>query len=214
MRKGTIQEQAVTLHQASLLCVVTNPILVGIPGVALSPWAYAVLTRARQPRWCCWPPAAYANHRHDSPFGFLLRVPLLNDVCLPCSTQYGPQAAQEWAQEAFLADPVRMRYLKAVALFGWTENISSLLSSTKRCGLELAATESGVFKDSCTGDHCNRRIRYAVEAVQNSLDLHHAIASSEWWSFPCGTRYRPCIPKPVLQAVDMAGFDSHAPANR
>ena len=211
--KGTIQEQAVTLHQALTALRVSNPILVGHSWGGAIALAYALLYPHETSALVLLAPAAYADDRHDAPLGFLLRVPLLSDVCLAVFKPiFGRKLLKSGLKEAFWPDPVPPEYLNTVAAV-WLDRKhlkafikhDAMVNSSLR-GLSPQYSRIHVRVIIVTGDS-----DLAVSASQNALALHHAIAGSELVVIPRAGHQIPLMhPEAVRQAVDIAVFDSQA----
>ncbi len=214
--KGTIQEQAVTLHQALAALRVSNPILVGHSWGGAIALAYSLLYPHETSALVLLAPAAFADHHHDAPLGFLLRVPLLSDVCLAVFKPIlGRKLLKSGLKEAFSPDPVPEEYLKAVAavwldrkhLKAFIKHDAMMNSSLLELSPRYPRIQVRVI--IVTGDS-----DLTASARQNAFDLHHAIASSELVVIPNAGHQIPAMhPEAVRQAVDMAAFDSHAAAD-
>ncbi|HXI22299.1 MAG TPA: alpha/beta hydrolase [Pyrinomonadaceae bacterium] len=211
--KGTIQEQAVTLHQALTALRVSDPILVGHSWGGAIALAYAVLYPHETSALVLLAPAAYPDHRHDAPFRFLLRVPLLNDVCLALFKPIvGRKLLKSGLKEAFSPDPVPDEYLNAVAAV-WLdrEHLKAFIKHDAMANSSLRKLSPGYAKIKVrviivTGDS-----DLAVPARQNAFDLHRAIAGSRLIIIPhAGHQILAMHPEVVRQAVDMAALDTRA----
>lgn len=211
--KGTIQEQAVTLHQALIALRISNAILVGHSWGGAIALAYALLYPHETSALVLLAPAAYADHRHDAPLGFLLRVPLLSDVCLAVFKPiWGRKLLKSGLKEAFSPDPVPDEYLNSVAAV-WLDrkHLKAFIKHDAMADSSLRKLSPGYSKIRVrviivTGDS-----DLAVSAQQNAFHLHHAIASSELVVIPHAGHQIPAMhPEAVRQAVDMAAFDSRA----
>jgi pimeloyl-ACP methyl ester carboxylesterase len=214
--KGTIQEQAVTLHQALAALRVSNPILVGHSWGGAIALAYSLLYPHETSALVLLAPAAFADHHHDAPLGLLLRVPLLSDVCLAVFKPIlGRKLLKSGLKEAFSPDPVPEEYLKAVTavwldrkhLKAFIKHDAMMNSSLLELSPRYPRIQVRVI--IVTGDS-----DLTASARQNAFDLHHAIASSELVVIPNAGHQIPAMhPEAVRQAVDMAAFDSHAAAD-
>lgn len=208
---GTIQEQAVTLHEALTVLGVRNPILVGHSWGGSIALAYAVLYPHDLAALVLLAPAAYSDHRHDAPSGFLLRIPLLSDVCLALfKPLFGRQLLKNGLKEAFAPDPVPAEYLKAVAsvwldlkhLKAFIKHDAMLDSGLK--ALSPHYRKIGVRVIIVTGDS-----DLSVSPQRNAFELHRAIPNSDLVVIPrAGHQIPQMHPETVRQAVDMAAVDS------
>lgn len=214
---GTIEEQAVILHQALTFLRVSNPILVGHSWGGAIALAYAMLYPHETSALVLLAPAAYADHRHDVPLGFLLRVPLLSDLCLAVFKPIlGRKLLKSGLKEAFSPDPVPREYFKAVAPV-WLDrkHLKAFIKHDATVDSSLQALSPGYSKIAVrviivTGDSDR-----AVSVQQNAFDLHQAIASSELIVIPHAGHQIPAVhPEAVRQAVDLAASDSHEIADR
>src|SRR6266498_5807192 len=114
--KGTIQEQAVILHQALNAMGIKDPILVGHSWGGAIALAYALLYPHEVSALVLLAPAAYSDHRNDAPAAFLLHIPLLSDVCIAMlKPVLGRKLLKKSLKEAFSPDPVPDDYFKSAS---------------------------------------------------------------------------------------------------
>ena len=213
--KGTIQEQAVILHQALTALGVKDPILVGHSWGGAIALAYALLYPHDISALVLLAPAAYSDHRHDAPIAFLLRIPLLSDVCITMLKPIlGRRLLKKGLKEAFSPDPVPDDYLKSAVtvwldrkhLKAFIKNDVMVDSSLERLSPQYQKIHAPVI--IVTGDS-----DLMVSPQQNAFTLHKAIANSELIVIPhAGHQIPETHPEAVLRAVNMAAFDSPIPA--
>jgi pimeloyl-ACP methyl ester carboxylesterase len=207
--KGTVQEQAVTLHRALSSLGIKDPILVGHSWGGAVALAYALLYPQETSALVLLAPAAYADHRHDSPAGFLLRTPLLSDVCLALfKPLLGSRFLKQGLKEAFSPDPVPHEYLKAVAAV-WLER-----KHLKAFIKHDAMTNSSLQELSPRYQEIIARVIIVTGdsdlavSPQHAFDLHQAIKNSRLVVIPrAGHEIPQKHPEVVLKAVNMATID-------
>ena len=214
--KGTIQEQAVTLHQALTALGVKDPILVGHSWGGAIALAYAVLYPHEISALVLLAPAAYSDHREDAPAELLLRrLPLFSDFCIALFKPIlGRKLLKKSLKEAFSPDPVPEDYLKAAVtdwldrkhLKAFIKNEVMVDSSLHKLSPQYQKIHAPVI--IVTGDS-----DLTVPPRQNAFNLHKAITKSELLVIPhAGHQIPETHPEAVLRAVDMAAFDSPIPA--
>ena len=208
--KGKVQEQAVILHQALSALGVKDPILVGHSWGGAIALAYALLYPHETSALVLLSPAAYPDHRYDTPAGFLLRMPLLSDVCLALLKPIvGRRLLKQSLKEAFSPDPVPPEYLKLVApvwlerkhLKAFIKHDAMINSSLE----ELSPRYQQIIERVVivTGDS-----DLAVSPQQNAFNLHKAIEKSDLVVIPRAGHQIPEVhPEAILKAVDMATVD-------
>ncbi len=209
--KGTIQEQAVILHQALTALGVKDPILVGHSWGGAIALAYALLYPHDISALVLLAPAAYSDRRHDAPLGFLLRIPLLSDACIiMLKAIQGRRLLKKSLKDAFSPDPVPDDYLKSAAavwldrkrLKAFIRNDVMVDSSLQELSPQYQKIHAPVI--IVTGDS-----DLAVSPRQNALNLHKVIANSALVVIPhAGHQIPETHPEDVLRAVNMAAFDS------
>lgn len=208
---GTIQEQAVTLHQALTALGVTVPILVGHSWGGAIALAYALFYPHEISALVLLAPVAYSGNRHDVPVGFLLRMPLLSDICLTLFKPIlGRRLLKKSLKEAFSPDPVPEEYLKAVAAV-WLDR------KHLKAFIKNDATVDSSLQDLSPRYH-KIRVRVvivigdsdqAVSPQQNAYDLHRTIANSELLVIPrAGHQIPQKHPEAILSAVGRAAVDA------
>lgn len=209
--KGTVQEQAVILHQAVTALGLKDPILVGHSWGGAIALAYSLLYPHETLALVLLAPAAYPDHRYDTPAGFLLRVPLLSDICLTLFKPIlGRRLLKQSLKEAFSPDPVPPEYLKLVAPV-WLErkHLKAFIKHDEminRSLRELSPRYQQIIEPVIivTGDS-----DLAVSPRENAFNLHKAIEKSELVVIPrAGHQIPQEHPEAILKAVDMATFDS------
>lgn len=214
--KGTIQEQAVVLHQALTALGVKDPILVGHSWGGAVALAYALLYPHDISALVLLAPAAYSDHREDAPGESLLRrLPFFSDFCIAL---FKPILARKLLKkslkDAFSPDPVPEDYLKAAAtvwldrkhLKAFIRNDVMLDSSLQELSPQYQKIHAPVI--IVTGDS-----DLTVSPQQNAFNLHKAITNSELVVIPhAGHQIPETHPEAVLRAVNMAAFDSPIPA--
>jgi pimeloyl-ACP methyl ester carboxylesterase len=213
--KGTIQEQAVILHQALTALGVKDPILVGHSWGGAVALAYAVLYPHEFSALVLLAPAAYSDHGCDAPAGLLLRIPLLSDVCISMLKPIlGRRLLRMGLQNAFSPDLVPDDYLKSAAtvwldqkhLKAFIKEDMMVDSSLREMSPQYQKIHAPVI--IVTGDS-----DLIVSAEQNAINLHKAIANSELVVLPhAGHQIPEAHPEAVRRAVDMAAFDSSTTA--
>lgn len=213
--KGTIQEQAMILHQALTALGIKDPILVGHSWGGAIALAYALLYPHDISALVLLAPAAYSDHRHDAPLGLLLRLPVLSDVSIALLKPIlGRRLLKKSLKEAFSPDPVPDEYLKSAAtvwldrkrLKAFIKDDTMVDSSLQKLSPQYQKIHAPVI--IVTGDS-----DLAVSPQQNAFNLHKAIAKSELVVIPhAGHQIPETHPDAVLRAVDMAAFDSPIPA--
>jgi pimeloyl-ACP methyl ester carboxylesterase len=215
--KGTIQEQAVTLHEAFTSLGIRNPILVGHSWGAAIALAYALLYPHDISALVLLSPAAYADHRHDTPAGFLLRVPLLGHICIALLKPIlGRRLLKQALKDAFSPDPVPNDYLDSAAAV-WLErkHLEAFIKSDGTVDQSLQELSPLYRKILApviivTGDS-----DLAVSPEQSAFSLHKAIVNSQLIVVPHAGHQIPQIhPEVVLRAVDMAASNSSIAAAR
>ena len=210
--KGTIQEQAVTLHQALTALGVKDPIIVGHSWGGAVALAYALLYPHEISALVLLAPAAYADHREDAPAELLLRrLPLFSDFCIALFKPIlGRSLLKKSLKEAFSPDPVPDDYLKSAAtvwldrkhLKAFILNEVMVDSSLRKLSPQYQKIHAPVV--IVTGDS-----DLAVSPQQNAFNLHKAITNSELVVIPhAGHQIPETHPEAVRRAVDMAAFDS------
>jgi pimeloyl-ACP methyl ester carboxylesterase len=209
--KGTIQEQAVTLHQGLTALGVKDPILVGHSWGGAIALAYALLFPQEISALVLLAPTAYSDHRHDTPVGFLLRMPLLSDVCLAMFKPiFGRRLLKKGLKEAFSPDPVPDEYFKAVAnvwldrkhLKAFIKNDAMIDSSLQQLSPRYQEIHVPVIIVAGDAD-------LAVSPQRHAFDLHQAIANSELVVIPrAGHQIPQMHPEAILRAVAMAASRS------
>jgi pimeloyl-ACP methyl ester carboxylesterase len=205
--KGTIQEQAVIVHQALTAMGVADPVLVGHSWGGAVALAYAILFPHETSALVLLAPAAYSDHRHDAPL--LLRIPVLSDVCLALlKPTLGRKLLKQGLEEAFAPDPVPDEYFQAVAsdwldrkhLKAFIKHDLMLESSLNELSPDYQRIRERVI--IVTGDSDR-----AVSPQQNAFNLHKAIANSQLVVIPrAGHQIPEQHPEAVLRAVNMAAF--------
>ena len=209
--KGTIQEQATILHQAITTLNLKDPILVGHSWGGAIALAYALLYPHETSALVLLAPAAYPDHRYDTPAGFLLRMPLFSDVCLALFTPIlGRRLLKQSLKEAFSPDPVPPGYLKLVAPV-WLErkHLKAFIKHDEMVNSSLQALSPRYQQILervviVTGDS-----DLAVSPQENAFNLHKAIGKSELVIIPrAGHQIPQQHPEVILKAVDMATIDS------
>lgn len=209
--KGTIQEQAVILHQALTVLGIKDPILVGHSWGGAVALAYALLYPHDISALVLLAPAAYSDHRHDAPLGLLLRLPLLNDVCITMLKPIlGRRLLKKSLKDAFSPDPVPDDYLKSAAT-GWLDrkHLKAFIkddvmvdSSLRQLSPQYRKIDAPVI--IVTGDS-----DLTVLPEQNAFNLHKSITNSELVVIPhAGHQIPETHPESILRAVEMAAFDS------
>ncbi len=210
--KGTIQEQAVTLHQALIALGVKDPILVGHSWGGAVALAYALLYPHEISALVLLAPAAYVDHREDVPAEFLLRrLPLFSDFCIALFKPIlGRKLLKHHLKDAFSPDPVPDDYLKSAAtvwldrkhLKAFIRNDVMVDSSLRKLSPQYQKIQAPVI--IVTGDS-----DLTVSPQQNAFNLHKAITNSELVVIPhAGHQIPEMHPEAVRRAVDMAAFDS------
>lgn len=209
--KGTLHEQAVVLHQALIALGVKDPILVGHSWGGAIALAYALLYPHDISALVLLAPAAYSDHRHDAPVAFLLRIPVLSDVCITTlKPMLGRKLLMKSLKEAFAPDPVPEDYFKSAAaswldrkrIRAFIKEDLKLDSSLEQLSPQYQKIKSPVI--IVTGDS-----DLAVSPQQNAFNLHRAIANSELVVIPhAGHEIPETHPEAVLRAVDMAASDA------
>jgi pimeloyl-ACP methyl ester carboxylesterase len=212
---GTIQEQAVILHQALTALGVKDPILVGHSWGGAIALAYALLYPHDISALVLLAPAAYSDHRDEVPADFLLRLPLISDLCITMLKPIlGRRLLKKSLKNAFSPDPVPDNYLKFAAtvwlerkhLKAFIKNDEMVDSSLRELSPRYQTIHAPVI--IVTGDS-----DLLVSPQQNAFNLHKAIANSELVVIPhAGHQIPETHPEAVLRAVDMAAFDSPVPA--
>jgi pimeloyl-ACP methyl ester carboxylesterase len=213
--KGTIQEQAVILHQALTALGVKDPILVGHSWGGAIALAYALLYPHEISALVLLAPAAYSDHREDAPAEFLLRrLPLFSDLCIALFNPIlGRKLLKRSLKKAFSPDPLPEDYLKAVAtvwldrkhLKAFIKNDVMVDSSLRKLSPQYQKIHGPVI--IVTGDS-----DLAVPPEQNAFNLHKAIINSEMVVIPhAGHEIPETHPEVVMRAVNMAAFDSPIP---
>jgi pimeloyl-ACP methyl ester carboxylesterase len=213
--KGTIQEQAVILHQALTTLGVKDPILVGHSWGGAIALAYALLYPHDISALVLLAPAAYSDHREDVPAEFLLRrLPLFSDFCIALFKPIlGRRLLKKNLKNAFSPDPVPYDYLKSAItvwldrkhLKAFIKNDVMVDSSLRQLSPQYQKIRAPVV--IVTGDS-----DLAVAPQQNAFNLHKAIANSELIVIPhAGHEIPETHPEAVLRAVNMAAFDSPIP---
>jgi pimeloyl-ACP methyl ester carboxylesterase len=214
--KGTIQEQAVILHQALTALGVKDPILVGHSWGAAIALAYALLYPHEISALVLLAPAAYSDHREDAPAELLLRrLPLFSDFCIALFKPIlGRWLLKKSLENAFSPNPVPDDYLKsATAVWLDRKHLKAFIkddvmvdSSLRELGPQYQKIHAPVI--IVTGDS-----DLSVSPQQNAFNLHKAIANSELVVIPhAGHQIPEMHPDAVLRAVNMAAFDSPIPA--
>lgn len=213
--KGTIQEQAMILHQALTALGIKVPILVGHSWGGAIALAYALLYPHDIAALVLLAPAAYADHHHDAPLGLLLRLPVLSDVCIVMLKPIlGSRLLKKNLKDAFSPDPVPEDYLKSATAFwldrkrikAFVKDDTMTDSSLQKLSPQYQKIHAPVI--IVTGDS-----DLAVSPQRNAFNLHKTIANSELVVIPhAGHQIPETHPEAVLRAVDMAAFDSPIPA--
>jgi pimeloyl-ACP methyl ester carboxylesterase len=209
--KGTIQEQATILHEALTALEIKKPILVGHSWGAAIVLAYALSYPQDISALVLLAPAAYSDHHHDAPLVFLLRVPMLSDVCITMLKPiFGRRLLKRGLKEAFSPDPLPDDYWKSASA-GWLgrnqlkafiKNDLMVDSSLQKLSPQYQQIHTPVI--IVTGDS-----DLAVSPPQNAFTLHNAIANSELIVIPhAGHQIPETHPEAVQRAVDMAANDS------
>ena len=209
--KGTIQEQAVILHQALTVLRIKDPILVGHSWGGAIGLAYALLYPDEICALVLLAPAAYSDHRHDAPAGLLLRIPVLSDVCITMLKPIlGRRLLKKGLKEAFSPDPVPDDYFKTAAdvwldrehLKAFIKHDVMMDSSLQKLSPQYQKIHAPVI--IVTGDS-----DLVVAARQNAFSLQNAIAKSELVVIPhAGHQIPETHPEVVLRAIDMAALGS------
>jgi pimeloyl-ACP methyl ester carboxylesterase len=217
LAKGTIQEQAVILHQALTAMGIKDPILVGHSWGGAVALAYALLYPRDTSALVLLAPAAYSDHRHDAPLGLLLRLPVLSDVCITMLKPIlGRKLLKKSLKEAFSPDPVPDDYFKSAAaawldrhrLKAFIKEDLMVESSLKELSPQYPNIHVPVI--IVTGDS-----DLTVSPEQNASNLHKVLAKSELLVIPnAGHQIPETHPEAVGRAVDMAAFDAPLPAGR
>ena len=210
---GTIQEQAVILHQALTALGIKDPILVGHSWGGAVALAYALLYPHEISALVLLAPAAYSDHRHDA--HLLLRLPLLSDVCITLLKPIlGRRLLRNSLKEAFSPDRMPEDYFKSAAavwldrkrLKAFIKEDEMVDSSLEELSPQYQKIQTPVI--IVTGDS-----DLTVSPEQNAFNLHKAIANSELVVIPhAGHQIPETHPEAVLRAVDMAAFDAPVPA--
>lgn len=213
--KGTIQEQAVVLHQALTALGVKDPILVGHSWGGAIALAYALLYPHDISALVLLAPAAYSDHRHDAPLGLLLRLPVLSDVCIITLKPFlGRKLLKKSLKEAFSPDPVPAEYFKSAAAV-WLDRkrLKAFIKEDVMVDSSLEELSPRYQKIQApvvivTGDS-----DLSVSPEQNAFSLHKVIANSELVVIPhAGHQIPETHPEAVGRAVDMAASDAPVPA--
>lgn len=213
--KGTIQEQAVVLHQALTALGVKDPILVGHSWGGAIALAYALLYPHEISALVLLAPAAYSDHRHDAPAAFLLHVPLLGDVCITMLKPIlGRRLLKNSLKKAFSPDPLPDDYFNSAAT-DWLDrkHLKVFVREDLMMDSNLAELSPQYQKIHApviivTGDS-----DLTVSPEQNAFNLHKAITNSELVVIPhAGHQIPETHPEVVLRAVNRAAFDSPVPA--
>jgi pimeloyl-ACP methyl ester carboxylesterase len=209
--KGTIQEQAVTLHQALTALGIKAPILVGHSWGGAIALAYALFYPHDISALVLLAPVAYSGNPHDVPVGFLLRMPLLSDICLALFKPIlGRRLLKKSLKEAFAPDPVPEEYLKTVAavwldrkhLKAFIKNDATIDSSLQELSPRYHKIHVRVIIVIGDSDQ-------AVSPQQNAYDLHRVIANSELLVIPrAGHQIPQKHPEAILRAVGRAAVDA------
>jgi pimeloyl-ACP methyl ester carboxylesterase len=214
--KGTVQEQAVILHQAVTALGLKNPILVGHSWGGAIALAYSLLYPHETSALVLLAPAAYPDRRYDTPAGFLLRVPLLSDVCLILFKPIlGRRLLKQSLKQAFSPDPVPPEYFKLVAPV-WLErkHLKAFIKHDEMINPSLRELSPRYQQINerviiVTGDS-----DLAVSPKENAFNLHKAIEKSELVVIPrAGHQIPQKHPEVILKAVDMATVDSARQTN-
>jgi pimeloyl-ACP methyl ester carboxylesterase len=205
--KGTVQEQAMILHQALTALAIKDPILVGHSWGGAVALAYAVLYPHEISALVLLAPAAYSDHRHDAPASFLLRIPLLSDFCLAVLKPIGGRRLiKNGLKNAFAPDPVPAAYFEAVApvwlgrqqMKAFIKNDIMVDESLQKLSPLYPNIHAPVI--IVTGDS-----DLMVSPEQNAFSLHKAIARSEIIVIPkAGHEIPQTHPEAVLRAIDRA----------
>lgn len=210
--KGTIQEQAIILHQALNALRIKDPILVGHSWGGAIALAYALLYAHDISALVLLAPAAYSDHREDAPAEFLMRrLPLFSDFCIALFKPIlGRSLLKKSLKDAFSPDPVPDDYFKS-ALADWLErkhlkafikNEVMVDSSLRKLSPQYQKIHTPVV--IVTGDS-----DLTVSPEQNAFNLHKIIANSELVVIPhAGHQIPQSHPEAVRRAVDMAAFNS------
>jgi pimeloyl-ACP methyl ester carboxylesterase len=210
--KGTVQEQAVTLHEALTALGVKVPILVGHSWGGAIALAFALSYPQDISALVLLAPVAYSGTHQDMPAGFLLRMPVVSDICLALFKPIlGRRLLKKGLKEAFSPDPVPKEYLKAVAavwldrkhLKAFIKNDATLDSSLQELSSRYQKIRVRVI--IITGDSDQ-----AVSPQQNAYNLHRAIVNSELLVVPrTGHQIPQKHPEVILSAVVRATTDAH-----
>ncbi|HEV2717956.1 MAG TPA: alpha/beta hydrolase, partial [Terriglobales bacterium] len=205
--KGTIQEQAETLHQALSTLGVRDPILVGHSWGGAIALAYALLYPDETCALVLLAPAAYSDGRHDAPLGLLMRLPLLSDACLALFKPiFGRRLLKKSLKDAFSPEPIPDEYLRVVApvwldrnhLKAFIKNDAMIDSSLRELSPRYGKILARVV--IVTGDS-----DLAVSPEKNAFELHQVIKNSQLVVIPhAGHQIPQTNPEAVLKAVDMA----------
>ena len=215
--KGTIQEQAVILHQALTALSIKDPIMVGHSWGGAIALAYALLYPRDISALVVLAPAAYSDHRHDAPLGLLLRLPVVSDVCITTLKPFlGRKLLKKSLKEAFSPDPMPDDYFKsATAVWLDRKRLKAFIKEDLMVDSSLEELSPQYPKIHVpviivTGDS-----DLTVSPEQNALNLHKVIVNSELLMIPhAGHQIPETHPEAVGRAVDMAAFDAPLPAGR
>lgn len=210
--KGTIQEQAVILHQALTALGIKDPILVGHSWGGAIALAYALLYPHDISALVLLAPAAYPDHREDAPAELLLRrLPLFSDFCIALFKPIlGCKLLKHSLKTAFSPDPLPDVYWKYAAavwlerrhLKAFIKNDVMVDSSLRKLRPQYQKINAPVI--IVTGDS-----DLSVSPQENAFNLHKVIASSELVVIPHAGHEIPEVhPEVVLRAVNMAAFDA------
>lgn len=210
--KGTIQEQAVILHQAVIALGIKNPILVGHSWGGAIALAYALLYPHEISALVLLAPAAYPDHQEDAPAELLLRrLPLFSDLCIALfKPVLGCKLLKHSLKAAFSPDPLPDVYLKyAVAVWLERKHLKAFIkddvmvdSSLRKLRSQYQTIRAPVI--IVTGDS-----DLSISPRKNAFALHKTIANSELVVIPHAGHQIPQVhPEAVLQAVNMAAFDA------
>jgi pimeloyl-ACP methyl ester carboxylesterase len=210
--KGTIQEQAVILHQAITELQLKDPILVGHSWGGAVALAYALLYPNEISGLVLLAPAAYPSRDRDAPAVELLRIPVIGDVFIAILKPFvGRRLLKSSLKAAFSPDPVPDDYLEsAAAVWLKHDHVKAFIKHDlmTEASLHKMSPNYGTIKERViivTGDS-----DLAVPARKNAFALHNAIANSELIVIPhAGHQIPETHPEAVLRAINMAVSAPH-----
>jgi pimeloyl-ACP methyl ester carboxylesterase len=209
--KGTIEEEASILHDALNELGVKAPIVVGHSWGGAIALAYALRYPQDVSGLVLLAPAAYPDHRRETRFGGLLKVPVLGDVCISLLKPFiGHRQVEHGLAQAFFPDNVPEEYRKAAAsawlgrkqIKAWIQSDEVLEDSLRSQSTAYEKIQSPVI--IVTGDSDQ-----VVLPSQNAFPLHSAIKKSELLVvLHAGHQIPEAHPEVVLRAIQLVRPES------